>query len=91
VISVTPEHITTDGHDAYPRARRNVFGDQVIHRTNRYLHNHLEQAQRGMKQRYRAMGGFKADATAVRFCGLFDEVRSFLRPPSGRHQPLALA
>jgi putative transposase len=35
VTGVRPDRITTDGHDAYPRAIRNVFGDQVIHRTNR--------------------------------------------------------
>jgi putative transposase len=91
VTGVTPEHITTDGHDAYPRAIRRVFGDQVSHRTNRYLNNHLEQDHRGIKQRYRSMGGFKADTTAVHFCGLFDKVRSFLRPQSCRNQPLSLA
>jgi transposase-like protein len=91
VIGVTPERITTDGHDAYPRARRNVFGDQVIHRTNRYLNNHLEQDHRGINQRYRSMGGLKADTTAGSFCGLFDEIRSFLRSQSGRNQPLSLA
>jgi putative transposase len=54
---VAPARITTDGHDAYPRAIRNVFGDRVLHRTNRYLNNHLEQDHRGIKQRYRSMGG----------------------------------
>jgi putative transposase len=39
VTGVTPERITTDGHDTYPRAIRNVFGAQVTHRTNRYLNN----------------------------------------------------
>jgi putative transposase len=42
VTGVVPERITTDGHDAYPRAIRTVFGERVIHRTNRYLNNHLE-------------------------------------------------
>jgi putative transposase len=42
VPDVTPCRITTDGHDAYPRAIRNVFGDQGTHRTNRYLNNDLE-------------------------------------------------
>jgi putative transposase len=51
VAGVTPERITTDGHDAYPSAIRTVFGDQVMHRTNRYLNNHLEQDHRGVKQR----------------------------------------
>jgi putative transposase len=43
VTGVAPDRITTDGHDAYPRAIRTVFGDHVTHRTNRYLNNHLEQ------------------------------------------------
>jgi putative transposase len=29
VIGVTPDRITTDGHDAYPRAIRDVFGEGV--------------------------------------------------------------
>jgi putative transposase len=87
---VMPHRITTDGHDAYPRALRHVFGDQVQHRTNRYLHNHLAQDHRGIKQRYRPMGGFKRDTTAARFGRLFDEVRAFLRPQSHRNQSLSL-
>jgi hypothetical protein len=52
----------------------------VLHRANRYLNNHLEQAYRGSKQRYRSMGGLKHGYTAARFCLAFDEVRAFLRP-----------
>jgi DDE domain len=73
VTGVTPDRITTDGHDAYPRAIRNVFGDGVTHRTNRYFNNHLEQDHRGIKQRYRPMGGFKHGHSAAHFCRLFDE------------------
>jgi putative transposase len=91
VTGVIPDRITTDGHDAYPRAIRNVFGNRVTHRTNRYLNNHLEQDHRGIKQRYRPMGGFKHGHTAARFCRVFDEVRAFLRPQSQRNQPLSLA
>jgi putative transposase len=90
VTGVMPDRITTDGHDAYPRAIRNVFGDEVMHRTNRYLNNYLEQDHRGIKQRYRPMCGFKHGHSAARFCRLFDEIRAFLRPQSQRHQPLAL-
>jgi putative transposase len=90
VTGVTPNRITTDGHDAYPRAIRNIFGDQVTHRTNRYLNNHLEQDHRGVKQRYRSTGGLKTFGTAARFCRLFDEIRAFLRPQSQRNQPLSL-
>jgi putative transposase len=91
VTGVMPERITTDGHDAYPRALRNVFGDGVMHRTNRYLNNHLEQDHRGIKQRYRPLCGFKHAQRAARFCRLFDEIRAFLRPQSQRNQSLSLA
>jgi len=88
---VMPHRITTDGHDAYPRAIRHVFGDHVQHRTNRYLNNHLEQDHRGIKQRYRPTGGLKTFVTAARFCRVFDEIRAFLRPQSYRNQSLTLA
>jgi putative transposase len=90
VPRVIPHRSTTDGHDACPRAIRTVFGEEVTQRTNRYLNNHLEQDHRGIKQRYRPMGGFKHDTTAARFCRLFDEVRAFLRPQSHRNQSLSL-
>jgi putative transposase len=91
VTGVTPDRITTDGHDAYPRAIRQVFGTQVRHRTNRYLNNHLEQDHRGIKQRYRPTYGLKTFATAARFCHVFDEIRAFLRPQCYRNQLLTLA
>jgi putative transposase len=37
VTGVVPYRITTDGHAAYPRALRHVFGNRVTQRTNRYL------------------------------------------------------
>lgn len=90
VTGVTPDRITTDGHGAYPRAIRRVFGNRIVHRTNRSLNNHLEQDHRGIKQRYRPMGGLKHGHTAARCCRAFDEVRAFLRPQSQRNQPLSL-
>jgi putative transposase len=90
VTGVAPDRITTDGHDAYPRAIRNVFGERVMHRTNRYLNNDIEQDHRGIKQRYRPTCGLKTFATASRFCRLFDEIRAFLRPQSHRNQFLTL-
>jgi putative transposase len=90
VTGVFPDRITTDGHDAYPRAIRNVFGDRVTHWTNCYLNNHLKQDHRGIKQRYRPMYGLKTFDNAARFCRLFDEIRAFLRPLSQRNQPLSV-
>jgi putative transposase len=49
----------------------------VTHRTNRYLNTHVEQDHRGIKQRYRFMGGFKHGHTAAGFCLTFDEVRDW--------------
>ncbi len=52
VVGHKPTRVTTDGHDSYPRATRRVLGRKVVHRTNRYLNNKLEQDHRGIKQRY---------------------------------------
>jgi len=49
---VTPDRVTTDRHDSYPRAIRTELGKEVRHRTRRYLNNRLEQDHRGIKGRY---------------------------------------
>src|SRR5580693_10717970 len=51
VTGVPPDRVTTDGHDAYPRAIRTELGRHVRHRTSRYLNNRLEQDHRGIKGR----------------------------------------
>jgi len=58
VVGHAPERVTTDGHASYPRAVRETLGDRVLHRTNKYLNNRLEQDHRGVKQRYYPMHGF---------------------------------
>jgi transposase-like protein len=85
VTGVTPDRITTDGHDAYPRAIRAVFGGQVIHRTHRHLNHHLEQDHRGIKPCYRPTYWLNTFATAACFCCAFDEIRAFLRPQPHRN------
>jgi putative transposase len=85
VTGITPDRVTTDGHDSYPRAIRSELG-RVRHRTNRYLNNRLEQDHRGIKDRYRPMQGFKCPRSAARFCRGHDELRHFLRPRSRPHQ-----
>lgn len=74
-----PERVTTDGHDSYPRAIRETLGSDVLHRTNRYLNNRLEQDHCGIKQHFYPMGVFGSVASATRFCRAFDEVRQFFR------------
>src|SRR4051812_37220783 len=53
VTGVTPNRVTTDGHDSYSRAIRTELGKDVRHRTSAYLNNRLEQDHRGIKGRYR--------------------------------------
>src|SRR4051812_49605152 len=84
VTGITPDRVTTDGHDSYPRAIRTELGKRVRHRTSAYLNNRLEQDHRGIKGRYRSMRGFKCPRSAARFCRAYDELRNFLRPRS-RH------
>lgn len=50
VRGCVPERVTTDGHDAYPRAIPRVLGRKVKHRTSRYLNNRLEQDHTGTKE-----------------------------------------
>ena len=83
---VTPDRVTTDGHDSYPRAIRTELGRGVRHRTSRSLNNGLEQDHRGIKDRYRAMRGFKCPRSAARFCRGYDELRNFLRLRSRHHR-----
>ncbi len=63
-----PERVTTDGHDADPRAIRETLGARVTHRTSRYLNNRMEQDHRGIKQRYHPMRGFGSVAAGARCC-----------------------
>jgi len=51
-VDQTPEKVTTDGHDSYPRAVRETLGPGVCHRTSRSMNNRIEQDHRGIKQRY---------------------------------------
>jgi putative transposase len=75
-----PEKVTTDGHDAYPRAIRETLGPNVEHRTTRYMNNCIEQDHRGIKQRYYPMREVGSFAGAARFCVAYDELRAYFRP-----------
>ena len=91
VAEQVPERVTTDGHDAYPRAIRETLGEEVTHRCNPYLNNRIEQDHRGVKQRYYPMRGFGAFASAARFCTGYEEQRQYFRAAirSGEHVSLA--
>jgi putative transposase len=91
VAGQPPERVTTDGHDAYPRAIREALGSKVIHRCNRYLNSRLEQDHRGIKQRYYPMQGFGSAESDSRFCQAFEEVRQAFRGRSRMNQAVSLA
>ena len=91
VTGRTPDRVTTDGHDSYPRAIKTELGKGVRHRTSRYLTNRLEQDHRGLKGRYRPMRGFKCPRSAGRFGRGHDELRNFLWPRSRRNQHVPAA
>ncbi|GHP00305.1 hypothetical protein KSF_103520 [Reticulibacter mediterranei] len=72
MVGHAPDRVTTDGHDSYPRAIREMIGNNVVHRTNAYLNNRIEQDHRGIKQRYYPLRGFGSFASASHFCRAFD-------------------
>jgi putative transposase len=85
VTGVTPDRVTTDGHDSYPRAIRTELGRGVRHRTNAYLNNRIEQDHHGIKGRSRPTRGFKCCRSADRFCQVYDELCNLLRPCAHFH------
>ena len=91
VVSEAPQQVTSDGHDSYPRAIREVLGHNVEHRCSAFLNRRIEQDHRGVKQPYYAMLGFGAFHSAQRFCRAFEEMRQYFRPRRKRKQFVSLA
>ncbi len=90
-VGHAPEQVTTDGHDAYPRAIRETLGGGTTHRTSRYKNNRIEQDHRGIKQRYYPMRGFGSFASAARFASAFEEQREYFRVVSQGGDRVSLA
>jgi len=90
LVGRAPAQVTTDGHDAYPRAIRETLGDGVAHRTSRYKNNRIEQDHRGIKQRYHPMRGFGSFTSAARFCSAFEELRQYFRPVARSSEAVSL-
>ncbi len=91
VVGHMPKKVTTDGHNAYPRAIRETLGPDVQHRTSRYLNNRIEQDHRSIKQRYYPMRGFGSFDAAARFCSTHDELRDYLRSRQHLNETVSLA
>ncbi len=91
IVGHAPAQVTTDGHDAYPRAIRETLGQRVRHRTSRDKNNRIEQDHRGVKQRHYPMRGFGAFAAAARFCVGFEEQRQYFRAHARSGERASLA
>ena len=91
VVGHAPEKVTTDGHDAYPRAIRETLGAEVQQRTSRYMNNRMEQDHRGIKQRYYPLRGFGSFDAAARFCSAHDDLRNHLRYRHDLNETVSLA
>jgi len=74
-----PAHVTTDGHDAYPRAIRETLGERVHHRTSRDKNKRIEHDHRGLKQRSYPMRRFGSCDSAARCCSACEEQRQYFR------------
>jgi transposase-like protein len=48
VTGMTPDRVTTDGHDNHPRVIRTILGASMRHRNSQYLNNRLDQDHRGV-------------------------------------------
>ena len=79
IAAHAPERVTTDGHDADPRAIRETLGDTAIHRTSRDENNRIAQDRRDIMQRDYPLRGFGSFASAARFCPAFAEQRRYFR------------
>ena len=90
VVGHAPEKATTDGHDAYPRAIREILSEGVAHRCSQYMNNRLEQDHRGIKGRYQPMRGFGSFPSAARFCTAHDELRDYFRHRTRMHEVVPL-
>ena len=90
VLGHAPAKVTTDGHDAYPRAIREILGKGVAHRCSQYLNNRIEQDHRSIKGRYGSMRGFGSFASAAYFCTAHDELRDYFRHRTRMHEVVPL-
>ena len=79
IAAHAPAQVTTDGHDADPRAIREILGDGVTHCTSRDKNNRIERDHRSSKQRDYPLRGCGSCDAAARCCMGFEEQRQHFR------------
>lgn len=91
MVGHVPVQVTTDEHDADPRAIRETLGPGVRHRTSRYRNHRLEHDHRGVKQRSYPLRGRGSFEGAARFCCAHDDLRDHWRSRQHLNEAVSLA
>jgi putative transposase len=83
-----PRRIITDKLASYAAARRQII-PAVEHRSHKGLNNRAENSHLPLRQRERAMQGFRSPGGLQRFTSVFSAVRNLFVPPRSRRSALA--
>ncbi len=90
LAGAAPAQVTTDGHDADPRASRETLGGGTTQRTSRDKNKRIAQDHRGVQQRSYPLRGFGAFDSAARFCPAFEQQRQYFRPVARSGEAVSL-
>jgi len=89
-VGSAPAQVTTDGHDASPRAIRETPGPTVQHRTSRDTNTTIAPDHRGVQPRDYPVRGFGRFTSAARFCSGFEEQRQYFRSRTSTGERVSL-
>jgi putative transposase len=83
-----PRRLITDKLGSYASARRQIM-PAVEHRSHKRLNNRAENSHLPLRQRERAMQGFRSPGGLQRFASVFSATRNLFVPPRSRRSALA--
>lgn len=84
-----PRRMFTDKLGSYAAARRQIML-AVEHRSRKGLNNRAENSHLPLRQRERAMQGFRSPRGLQRFVSVFSAIRNLSVPPHSRRSALAI-
>jgi putative transposase len=82
-----PKRLITDKLGSYAAARRQIM-PAVEHRSHKGLNNRAENSHLPLRQRERAMQGYRSAGGLQRFVSVFSAVRNLFVPPRSRRSAL---
>ena len=89
VTGVTPDRVTTDGHDSYPRAIRTMLGKVCGTATASISITDWSKIIAASKAATVRCAGSSAHDRLAEFCRAYDELRNFLRSRSRTNQQVS--